>query len=57
MMCCQCLMTVIKQKKKMSQFITLSKHFHGQAYHKKPELRLVVLGGFDVVEMCVVFLV
>ena len=32
--------------KKMSQFITLSKHFHGQAYLKKSELRIGGLGKF-----------
>lgn len=52
-MCCQCLMTVIKQK--MSQFITLSKHFHGPVYRKKPELRIGGFGGFAALEMEVTF--
>lgn len=53
MMCCQCLMTVIKQK--MSQFITLQKHFHRQAYREKSELRIGGLGRSAVLEMWVVF--
>lgn len=28
----------------MSQFITLSKHFHGRAYRKKSELKIGGLG-------------
>lgn len=39
----------------MSQFISLSKHFHGQAHRKTSELRTVGLGGFDLMEMCFVF--
>lgn len=31
----------------MSQFITPSKHFHGQAYRKKSELRIGGLGKFE----------
>lgn len=42
--------------KKMSQLITSSKHFHGQAYHKKSELRIWGLGKFAGLEMRVVFL-
>lgn len=41
--------------KKMSQFITLSKHFHGPVYHKKSELRIGGLGGLVVLEMWAVF--
>lgn len=37
----------------MSQFITLSKHFHGPVYHKKHELRIGGLGRFAALEMWV----
>lgn len=39
----------------MSQFITLSKHFHGPVYRKKLELRIGGLGRFAALEMWVFF--